>query len=185
MTACTPAYLNCSPDLVGGLIETVSIALLGEFPKVAADPSDVEFVLDALRVLRPLVAEIDTFDGILNMVRGRWDDAAHVLCQVCESAPRFGYAKALLAFCLSAKGDPGWKQCAAEALEISPSQDTQHLLRALEAREDLLNAIQAQRAGGTFVTPPSIEALAEFAASHAAPASAADAQGAPQTLLRA
>ncbi|MFL9984767.1 HrpB1 family type III secretion system apparatus protein [Paraburkholderia sediminicola] len=162
MTVSTPEYLNCSPDVVGGLIETVSTALLSNFPKVSADPYDIELVLDALRVLRPRVAEIDTLDGILHMVRGRWDDAIHVLRQVGENAPRFGYAKALLAFCLSAKGDPDWKQSAAEAMEDNPTRDTQSLVRALEAREDLLNAMKVKRAGGQFVTPKSLEALAEF-----------------------
>ena len=162
MTVSTPEYMNCSPNVIGGLIETVSTALLSNFPKVSADPYDIELVLDALRVLRPKVAEIDTLDGILHMVRGHWDDAIHVLRQVGENAPRFGYAKALLAFCLSAKGDPDWKQCATEAMEINPSRDTQALVRALEAREDLLNAMRVKRNGGQFVTPASCEALAEF-----------------------
>ncbi|SDH29339.1 HrpB1 family type III secretion system apparatus protein [Paraburkholderia phenazinium] len=162
MTASTPEYMNCSPNVIGGLIETVSTALLSNFPKVSADPYDIELVLDALRVLRPRVTEIDTLDGILHMVRGHWDDAIHVLRQVGENAPRFGYAKALLAFCLSAKGDPDWKQCATEAMEINPSRDTQSLVRALEAREDLLNAMRVRRNGGQFVTPASCEALAEF-----------------------
>lgn len=35
-------------------------------------------------------------------------------------------------------------------------------MRALEAREDLLNAMKVKRAGGQFVTPKSLEALAEF-----------------------
>ena len=162
MTVSTPEYMNCSPNVIGGLIETVSTALLSNFPKVSADPYDIELVLDALRVLRPRVAEIDTLDGILHMVRGHWDDAIHVLRQVGENAPRFGYAKALLAFSLSAKGDPDWKQCATEAMEINPSRDTQALVRALEAREDLLNAMRVKRNGGQFVTPASCEALAEF-----------------------
>lgn len=159
MTATTPEYLNCSPDVVGGLIETVSTALLDNFPKLSADPYDVELLLDALRVLRPKVAEIDTLDGILHMVRGHWDDAIHVLRQVGENAPRFGYAKALLAFSLSAKGDPDWKQCATEALATNPTRDTEALVRALNAREDLLNAMRANRRGGQFVTPPSVTAL--------------------------
>jgi type III secretion protein HrpB1 len=162
MTASTLEYMNCSPNVIGGLIETVSTALLSNFPKVSADPYDIELVLDALRVLRPRVTEIDTLDGILHMVRGHWDDAIHVLRQVGENAPRFGYAKALLAFCLSAKGDPDWKQCATEAMEINPSRDTQALVRALEAREDLLKAMRVKRNGGQFVTPASCEALAEF-----------------------
>jgi type III secretion protein HrpB1 len=179
MTASTPEYMNCSPNVIGGLIETVSTALLSNFPKVSADPFDIELVLDALRVLRPRVTEIDTLDGILHMVRGHWDDAIHVLRQVGENAPRFGYAKALLAFCLSAKGDPDWKQSAAEAMEINPSRDTQALVRALEAREDLLNAMRVKRNGGQFVMPASCEALADFEAEMSEPAPAAAVATAP------
>ncbi|MDR3096672.1 MAG: HrpB1 family type III secretion system apparatus protein [Paraburkholderia sp.] len=194
MTASTPDYLNCNPDVIGGLIETVSTALLGDFPKVQADPYDIELVLDALRVLRPRVAEIDTLEGILHMVRGHWDDAIHVLRQVGENAPRFGYARALLAFCLSAKGDPDWKQEAAQAMMLSPTRDTQHLVRALEARDDLINAIRVKRSGGQFVTPASVDALAGFTDETAAeepasaPSQSGTAQPAPaieQTFLRA
>lgn len=31
MTASTPEYMNCSPNVIGGLIETVSTALLSNF----------------------------------------------------------------------------------------------------------------------------------------------------------
>jgi type III secretion protein HrpB1 len=190
MSASTPEYLNCSPDVVGGLIETVSTALLGDFPKVQADPYDIELVLDALRVLRPRVTEIDTLEGILHMVRGHWDDAIHVLRQVGENAPRFGYARALLAFCLSAKGDPDWKQEAAQAMALNPSRDTQHLVRALEARDDLINAIRTKRSGGQFVTPTSVDELATFTdeldaePAHAA-ASQSTSQAASQTPAQA
>jgi type III secretion protein HrpB1 len=184
MTASTPEYLNCSPDVVGGLIETVSAALLGDFPNVRADPYDIELVLDALRVLRPRVAEIGTLDGILHMVRGNWDDAMHVLRQVGESAPRFGYAHALLAFCLSAKGDPDWKQEAQHAMELNPSPDTEHLVRALEAREDLINAIRVKRAGGQFVTPASVEAFASMVDETAAEPAPPSAQSATSTAAQ-
>jgi type III secretion protein HrpB1 len=186
MTATAPDYLNCSPDVIGGLIETVSTALLDNFPKLSADPYDVELLLDALRVLRPKVAEIDTLDGILHMVRGHWDEAIHVLRQVGENAPRFGYAKALLAFSLSAKGDPDWKQCATEAMATNPTRDTEALVRALNAREDLLNAMRVNRRGGQFMTPPSVTALEVVPPSEPTSASAsADVQpaAAPQPAV--
>ncbi|NHH78782.1 hypothetical protein DRA46_00835 [Burkholderia gladioli] len=79
MTNATPDYLNCRPEIVGGLIETASDALLQTFPKVSVDPYDIELMLDALRVLRPKVPEIQMLDGILHMVRNHWDDAILVL----------------------------------------------------------------------------------------------------------
>lgn len=159
MTNATPDYLNCSPEIVGGLIETASDALLQTFPKVSVDPYDIELMLDALRVLRPKVPEIQMLDGILHMVRNHWDDAILVLREVSESAPRFAYAKALLAFCLSTKGDGDWKLIANEVLETNPTRDTVSLVKALHAREELLGAVHASRNGSAFVPPASIEEL--------------------------
>ncbi|WP_246793434.1 HrpB1 family type III secretion system apparatus protein [Burkholderia perseverans] len=161
MTNATPDYLNCSPEIVGGLIETASDALLQTFPKVSVDPYDIELMLDALRVLRPKVPEIQMLDGILHMVRNHWDDAILVLREVSESAPRFAYAKALLAFCLSTKGDADWKMVANEVLEGNPTRDTVSLVKALHAREELVNAVQASRNGSTFITPASVDELNE------------------------
>ncbi|MEK6349451.1 MAG: HrpB1 family type III secretion system apparatus protein [Burkholderia sp.] len=161
MTNATPDYLNCSPEIVGGLIETASDALLQTFPKVSVDPYDIELMLDALRVLRPKVPEIQMLDGILHMVRNHWDDAILVLREVSESAPRFAYAKALLAFCLSTKGDGDWKLIANEVLENNPTRDTVSLVKALHAREELLGAVQASRNGSAFVPPASIDELNE------------------------
>lgn len=156
MKADTPDYMQCRPEIVGGLIETVSTALLRTFPKVTADPYDIELILDALRVMRPNVVEIQMLDGVLYMACGRWDDAIRILSEVCVTAPHFGYGKALLAFCLSTKGDDAWKQHAAEALESSPNDDTLVLVKALQAREDMVKAVQANRNGGPFVPPQSV-----------------------------
>ncbi|WP_369070925.1 HrpB1 family type III secretion system apparatus protein [Burkholderia gladioli] len=165
MTKATPDYLNCRPEIVGGLIETASDALLQTFPKVSVGPYDIELMLDALRVLRPKVPEIQMLDGILHMVRNHWDDAILVLREVSESAPRFAYAKALLAFCLSTKGDGDWKLIANEVLENNPTRDTLALVKALHAREELVSAVNASRNGGAFVPPASIEELNEELAS--------------------
>ena len=60
MSTATPDYLNCSQAIVGGLIDTLSCALLNNFPTLEADPYDIELTLDALRLLRPRMAELDT-----------------------------------------------------------------------------------------------------------------------------
>ncbi|SOE96842.1 type III secretion protein HrpB1 [Burkholderia sp. D7] len=159
MTATQQDYLNCSADVVGGLIEAVTIALMEDFPRTSVDEHDVELLLDALHVLRPGVAEVGTLDGLLHIACGRWDDAVHVLRQVEESAPHFSYAKALLAFSLSAKGDPGWRQHANEVVSGSSSRGSEALVRALMAREDVLGAERVARLGGAFVMPESVAAL--------------------------
>ncbi|MGI4983969.1 MAG: HrpB1 family type III secretion system apparatus protein, partial [Janthinobacterium lividum] len=147
-------YLECHQDVVGGLIETASCALLSHFPKAVGDTFDVELVVDALRVLRPAVTEISMLDGVLHLVHGRWDEASHTLRELLASAPGFSYARALLAYCQFYKGDEAWRQTAAEALEIAPTAETRALVQALQARDDLRNAMRDYR-GGEFVVPDS------------------------------
>jgi len=154
-----PDYLQCSHDVVCGLIDTVSSALFANFPKAAGDTLDVELVLDALRVFRPTVAEIGMLDGVLHIVHGRWNDAAHALSAVIDLAPDFVYAKAMMAYCLASTGEPGWRQWAHSVLESNPNRDALELVRALEAREDLNNAVRDYR-GGEFVIPESCQPFA-------------------------
>ena len=148
-------------DVVGGLIETVSVALMDNFPKSTVDCDDVGLVLDALHVLRPDAPELDALDGILYIVKGRFDDAIRVLRQVIARAPAFAYARALLAFSLAAKGDPDWRQCASEVIEGGQSGDAEKLVRVLIARHDLMDARRARRLGGDFVMPESVMTLME------------------------
>lgn len=159
MSVTSPDYLDCSQDIVSGLIETVSVALTSKFPAVEGDPFDIELVLDAVRVLRPKLAELEAFTALLHMLNGRWDDAIRVFSWVIANAPQFSYAKALLAFCLAVKGDPSWRLNATQALEQDPSRDTLQLVRVLEAREDLRAAVRVHRNGGKFELPQSIAAL--------------------------
>jgi type III secretion protein HrpB1 len=162
MSVTTPEYLNANADIVGGLIEVVSLAQLTSFPKMVADPEDIGLVLDALRVLRPRLRELETFDSILHMARGEWDEAVRVLSGLIASAPKFSYARALLAFCLSSKGDPSWRQAAAEALEHNPYPETRKLVRSLEARDELRMAVQSYERTGKFTpTQSSLEQALE------------------------
>lgn len=159
MSVTSPHYLNCSTDIVSGLIGTVTVALTGNFPTVQGDPVDIEMVLDAVRVLRPKLAELETFVGILHMLRGQWEDAIRTFSWVNANAPQFSYAKALLAFCLSANGDPSWRQSATEVMQHDQNHDTVRLIRVLEAREDLRAAVRTYRKSGKFELPTSIVAL--------------------------
>lgn len=182
MSTATPEYLHCSQAVIGGLIDTLSCSLLNNFPTLLADPYDIELTLDAVRLLRPQMAEIDTMEAVLYMQRGHWDDAIRVFSRVVEEAPQFSYAKSLLAFCLSVKGDPSWRQWAGAALAQNPDRDTRQLVRALEARDDLREAIRAYRNGGTFEVPLSITALNEALPEQAPEeAPAASAPAAPAT----
>ncbi len=193
MSVTSPDYLDCSQDIVSGLIETISVALTSKFPAVEGDPFDIELVLDAVRVLRPKLAELEAFTGLLHMLHGRWDDAVRVFSWVNANAPQFSYAKALLAFCLAIKGDPSWRLSATEAMEQDPSRDTLQLVRVLEAREDLRAAVRVYRNGGKFELPPSIatlneESQASASEPHASAGEMSDAHRAqampPQSYLR-
>lgn len=82
-------YLKCSQDVISALIETVSVGLFSHFPTVRGDTTDIELVLDALRALRPKVSEIESLQGVLYIVHGRWDDAVQVLRDVIQAAPSF------------------------------------------------------------------------------------------------
>ncbi|ALX16821.1 hypothetical protein P350_34855 [Burkholderia cepacia JBK9] len=171
-----PDYLQCSHDVVCGLIDTVSAALFAHFPKAAGDTLDAELVLDALRVFRPAVAEIGMLDGVLHIVHGRWTDAEHALSTVIDLAPDFVYAKAMMAYCLASTGEPGWRQWAHGALESKPNREALQLIRALEAREDLNHAIRDYR-GGEFRIPESCQPSP--VAVHADPARQDDSRAAP------
>lgn len=159
MSTPLPTYLQCDPDVVCGLIGTVTAALVGNFPVIETDLEDIEMVLDVLRLMRPKVAELDTFSALLQMQRGHWDDATHILARVVASSPQFAYAKALLALCLSFKGDENWRQTAAEALQDDPDPTTRQLVRALVARDDLQAALRAHKNGAPFEVPMSIATL--------------------------
>ncbi|KVP36384.1 type III secretion protein [Burkholderia ubonensis] len=152
-------YLNCSSDIIGGLIDIVSVSLFRDFPKVNVDLNDVEKVIGALVVLRPNVVEIETLTGLLHMFRGNWGEAIYVLRSVSERAPKFSYARTLLAVSLSMKGDSSWQRVAREAMELEQEPHTEALVKVMQAREDLHDAMQRQQNGGVFEIPPSCVAL--------------------------
>lgn len=176
------AYLKCSPEIIGGLIDTVSCALISHFPAPWGETYDVELVLDALRALRPNLSELSMFDALLHIVHGRWDDAVPVLREVASHATDPSYARALIAYCLSSKGDDGAAQALQEAKEGEPNPSARALIRAIEARNDLKQAVHGYR-GGTFVLPQSCQTEDPFQAredENAAPVAPASAQPFPQ-----
>lgn len=155
MSVTSQEYMNVSADIVGGLIETVSLAEFTSFPAMVGDADDISLVLDALRVLRPKLREIDTFESTLYMARGQWDDAIRVLSGLIEAVPHFAYAKGLMAFCLAFKGDSNWRQSAAEAIDADSGPMMRQLVRSLEAHEDLRAAMHDYQRTGQFNVPQS------------------------------
>lgn len=160
MNAANPDYLECPPDVVAGLVQTVSAALLNNFPKVIADPYDVELLVDALRVLRPKLGELEIFDALRNMLHARWEEAIHILTRLHQTAPHLTYGNALLAFCMVAVGRSEWRQVASQALAEAPTQESRELLEAMQARDDLMSALRKAQTGGRFALPASCERYA-------------------------
>ncbi|CAB3764336.1 HrpB1 family type III secretion system apparatus protein [Paraburkholderia humisilvae] len=159
MASTHPDYLNCSPDVIGGMIETATTALMEDFPKTTVNQEDLELILEALHVLRPDTVELETLDGLLHVVRGQWPEAVRVLHSVVERVPNFSYAKALLTFSLSSTGDPSWRNYADEVLASASSRSVKSLVLAVVARNDMLAAVRSSKLGGDFVTPESLTAL--------------------------
>jgi type III secretion protein HrpB1 len=163
-----PDFMRCGDVTMSALVEVASAALFMHFPQASADTIDIELVLDALRTLRPKVAEIDTLQGVLHIVNGRWSEASATLREVIAAAPKFGYAQAMHAYCLAATGDAGWRAQAEQALEIDPGPETAALVRALRVRADLEDARNNARNGQLTLPDSYREMLAEQDSAEAA-----------------
>jgi type III secretion protein HrpB1 len=147
--------MNIDKLVIGGLIEVVSLSQQIDFKSGAIDSDDVEMVISALRVVCPKAQEIDALEGMLWMSRGKWDEAILTLQSLIGKKPNFSYAKGLLALALFSKGDMSWRQVAADLEASSPTEDTKNLIRSIEARADLRDALKAYEKTGQFVLPES------------------------------
>ena len=129
--------IKAKGELVNGLIETVTIGLQRD--KMA----EAEAVLAAVRVLRPGLAVLDTFDAWLALKRGRFTDAALLLRNLDfgQAVPAIG--KALRACCLFAVGDADWRVSANEVLAEDADPDAVALVRLLIGQPAVQNSAAA------------------------------------------
>ncbi|MGF6851312.1 HrpB1 family type III secretion system apparatus protein [Paraburkholderia sp. CI3] len=118
-------YLDYPKALIPALIEVVSIGCQRNYDQ------DAEAVLNALRVLRPDFPELETFEAWLQIRRGRWAEAIHVLRSLDMASAKWSYGKALLAYCLYMTGDSGWRVAAHEVLELNNNAEAVGLARAM------------------------------------------------------
>ena len=125
--------INAKAELVNGLIETVTVGLQRD------KMTEAEAVLAAIRVLRPGLAVLDTFDAWLALKRGRFSDAAILLRNLDfdQAVPAIG--KALRACCLFAVGDADWRVSANEVLAEDADPDAVALVRLLIGQPALQN----------------------------------------------
>lgn len=155
MSISSQQYTKVDKNIVGGLIEVVSLFLQDNVSPRAGDIEDAELVVDALRVVRPAARELGALHGMLWMSRGRWDEAIDTLEAVLQERPNFLYAKGLLALALFSRGDSSWRQLADEIDDSDAGEDSRKLVRTLRARADLRMAMETYHKTGNFTLPES------------------------------
>jgi type III secretion protein HrpB1 len=98
---------------------------------------EADRLLAALHLMRPKFVELHAYDAWLLIRRNRMTDAAQLLRQLegRELQVPFGpYVTALLAVCLSALGDPGWRVYANEVLTRDEDAESVGLMNLLTGK---------------------------------------------------
>lgn len=92
---------------------------------------DAEWVLGCLRVLRPKLVELDTYEAWIAMKRRRFDEAIRILRNIDASSPKWALGKALMALCQFVSGDPAWLANANDVVENGNDAAATGLVRLL------------------------------------------------------
>ncbi|SDI39795.1 HrpB1 family type III secretion system apparatus protein [Paraburkholderia phenazinium] len=122
---------TCSNRLVSGLVEMLTWAAR------TGHLDEADRLLAALHLMRPKFVELHAYDAWLLIRRNRMTDAAQLLRQLegRELQVPFGpYVTALLAVCLSALGDPGWRVYANEVLTRDEDAESVGLMNLLTGK---------------------------------------------------
>lgn len=114
---------------IAALIEVISTAITHNRLE------DAETVLAGVRVLRPRLAELDTFEAWIAIKRGHWQDAIRTLHKLDATASNWSLGKALMAFCQFAVGDAGWSVSANEVLEGNSTDEARGLVKLLMGKD--------------------------------------------------
>lgn len=114
---------------IAALIEVISTAITHNRLE------DAETLLAGVRVLRPRLAELDTFEAWIAIKRGHWQDAIRTLHKLDATAQNWSLGKALMAFCQFAVGDSGWAVSANEVLEGEATQEARGLVKLLMGKD--------------------------------------------------
>lgn len=114
---------------IAALIEVISSAITHNRLE------DAETLLAGVRVLRPRLAELDTFEAWIAIKRGHWHDAIRTLHKLDASAQNWSLGKALMAFCQFAVSDAGWSVSANEVLEGESTQEARGLVKLLMGKD--------------------------------------------------
>ncbi|UKE70477.1 HrpB1 family type III secretion system apparatus protein [Xanthomonas cerealis pv. cerealis] len=124
----TMSTFKANDQLTNGLIEIITVAMQRN------QVEEAEAVLGAVRLLRPNVTALDSFDAWLAIKRGRFADAARLLrsLDVDKDAPPI--SKALRACCLFAIGDSDWTISANEVILENRDPDAVALVKMLSGQ---------------------------------------------------
>lgn len=112
-------------SFVSGLVDVLNMAIAN----VRLDDADT--VLAALRILRPKLAEIDTFEAWILIKRKRWEDALRTLRALESTAPNWSLGRAMLAFCQFALNDKDWENTAHRVMDSNPTPEAANLIHML------------------------------------------------------
>nr|WP_228729140.1 HrpB1 family type III secretion system apparatus protein [Xanthomonas euvesicatoria] len=127
-TRCSVEKIQCPGSVVSGLIELITVGLTHE--KI----QDAAAVLAAVRVLRPELKALDTFDAWISIKRGNYVEGARLLRELESDAGSKPLCRALYACCLFAMGDPSWHGVADGLIEEDADADAVALVKALSGR---------------------------------------------------
>jgi len=117
-------FLN-RKQFVQGLIEVLNIGITHYFD------DDSELLLRAIRVLRPGFKELTTFEALLSIHQGKWQEGIRSLSNLDAVAPKWLMGKALLAVCKYGADDPSWTVPANEVLAAEASGASAQFVREM------------------------------------------------------
>lgn len=92
---------------------------------------DSEILLRAVRVLRPNFHQLATFDALLAIHQGKFEDGIRALHDLDAVAPHWMMGKALLAVCKFGVDDPSWSVPAHEVLVTEPAGAAAQFVRTM------------------------------------------------------
>lgn len=117
-------FLN-RKQFVQALIEVLNVGVTHYLDE------DSEILLRAVRVLRPDYVQLATFDALLAIHQGKWQDGLRALADLDAMAPEWLLGKALLAVCKFGVNDPSWTVPANEVLALDPASAPADFVRTM------------------------------------------------------
>jgi len=152
-------YMDCSDDVVRGLLEVLNLALIDKFPRTRVDLDELEHLFGALRLLCKPAPALDMIAGRMLIVKGDWIAATQAFRELAEQGHCLPNSRAMQIYCMSENRDADWRVEAHQLLQDATSPDAIRLVTAVMARNDLDQALATFKQTGEFELPESINQL--------------------------